>query len=331
MQPLFAAAKNAPKRVVYAEGEDERVLRAAQVVVDEALARPLLLGRPDVIAERIAQYGLRLTLGTDCEAIDPQDPAVHSDAAETYYQIKRRKGISREVAQTYMRSRSTLLAAMLVRQGKADAMLCGTLGSYGEHLRHVRDVIGLRPGSTTMAAMQMLMLPGRQLFICDTHVNRDPDAAQIAEIALLAAEEVRRFGVTPSVALLSHSNFGASDAPSAIKMREALALIQAADPQLAVEGEMRGDAALSKTILDHEFPDSSLVTEANVLVMPNVDAANISYNLLRIAAGGGITVGGILLGADRAVHILTPSSTVRRIVNMTALAVVDANSQRAAA
>jgi malate dehydrogenase (oxaloacetate-decarboxylating)(NADP+) len=331
MQPLFAAAKNAPKRVVYAEGEDERVLRAAQVVVDEALARPLLLGRPDVIAERIAQYGLRLTLGTDCEAIDPQDPAVHGDAAESYYQIKRREGISREVAQTYMRSRSTLLAAMLVRQGKADAMLCGTLGSYGEHLRHVRDVIGLKPGSTTMAAMQMLMLPGRQLFICDTHVNRDPDAAQIAEIALLAAEEVRRFGVTPSVALLSHSNFGGSDAPSAIKMREALGLIQAADPQLAVEGEMRGDAALSKTILDHEFPDSSLLTEANVLVMPNVDAANISYNLLRIAAGGGITVGGILLGADRAVHILTPSSTVRRIVNMTALAVVDANSQRAAA
>ncbi|WP_326536337.1 NADP-dependent malic enzyme [Pseudorhodoferax sp.] len=330
MQPLFAAAKNAPKRVVYAEGEEERVLRAAQVVVDEGLAQPLLLGRPDVIAERIAQYGLRLTLGTDCQAVDPQDPAVHGDAADSYYRIKRREGISREVAQAYMRSRSTLLAAMLVRQGQADAMLCGTLGGYGEHLRHVRDVIGLRPGSKTLAAMQMLMLPGRQLFICDTHVNRDPDAAQIAEIALLAAEEVRRFGVTPSVALLSHSNFGGSDAPSALKMREALALIQAADPQLAVEGEMRGDAALSKTILDHEFPDSALVTEANVLVMPNVDAANISYNLLRIAAGGGITVGGILLGAARAVHILTPSSTVRRIVNMTALAVVDAHAHRPA-
>ncbi|KQP39027.1 NADP-dependent malic enzyme [Pseudorhodoferax sp. Leaf274] len=328
MQPLFAAAKNAPKRVVYAEGEDERVLRAAQVVVDEALARPLLLGRPDVIAERIAQFGLRLTLGTDCEAIDPQDQGVHGEAAVAYYALKRREGISREVAQAYMRSRSTLLAAMLVRQGKADAMLCGTLGGYGEHLRHVRDVIGLRPGSKTMAAMQMLMLPGRQLFICDTHVNRDPDAAQVAEIALMAAEAVRRFGVTPSVALLSHSNFGGSDAPAALKMREALALIQAADPTLAVEGEMRGDAALSKPILDREFPDSALVTEANVLVMPNVDAANISYNLLRIAAGGGITVGGILLGADRAVHILTPSSTVRRIVNMTALAVVDANAQR---
>ncbi|KQP14020.1 NADP-dependent malic enzyme [Pseudorhodoferax sp. Leaf267] len=330
MQPLFAAAKNAPQRVVYAEGEDERVLRAAQVVVDEGLAYPLLLGRPDVIAERIAQFGLRLTLGTDCEAVDPQDQGVHGEAAVSYYEIKRREGISREVAQAYMRSRSTLLAAMLVRQGKADAMLCGTLGSYGEHLRHVRDVIGLRPGSKTMAAMQMLMLPGRQLFICDTHVNRDPDAAQIAEIALLAAEEVRRFGITPSVALLSHSNFGGSDAPSALKMRDALALVQAQDPELAIEGEMRGDAALSKPILDREFPDSGLTAEANVLVMPNVDAANISYNLLRVAAGSGITVGGILLGAARAVHILTPSSTVRRIVNMTALAVVDAHSHRAA-
>jgi malate dehydrogenase (oxaloacetate-decarboxylating)(NADP+) len=331
MQPLFAAAKQAPRRVVYAEGEDERVLRAAQVVVDEGLARPLLLGRPDVIAQRIAQFGLRLQLGADCEAIDLLDPEGHGDAAEAYYQLKRREGISRAVAQTEMRSRGTLLAAMLVRQGRADAMLCGTLGGYGDHLRHVRDVIGLRPGTRTMAAMQMLMLPGRQLFICDTHVNRDPDAAQIAEIALLAADEVRRFGVTPSVALLSHSNFGGSDAPSALKMRDALGIIRTRDPQLAVEGEMRGDAALSKSILDHEFPDSALSTEANVLIMPNVDAANISYNLLRMAAGSGITVGGILLGADRPVHILTPSSTVRRIVNMTALAVVDANSNRGAA
>ncbi|VTU13115.1 NADP-dependent malic enzyme [Variovorax sp. SRS16] len=331
MQPLFAAAKQSPKRVVYAEGEDERVLRAAQVVVDEKLARPLLLGRPDVIAQRIEQFGLRLELGKDCEAINLLDPAIYGDAADDYHQLRRRDGVSRAAARAEMRSRCTLLAAMLVRQGRADAMLCGTFGNYGEHLRHVRDVIGLRPGTRTLAAMQMLMLPGRQLFICDTHVNRDPDAAQVAEIALLAAEEVRRFGVTPSVALLSHSNFGGSDAASAVKMREALGLIKASDPKLAVEGEMRGDAALSKTILDHEFPDSGLVTEANVLVMPNVDAANISYNLLRIAAGGGITVGGILLGAARPVHILTPSSTVRRIVNMTALAVVDAASQRAAA
>ena len=329
MQPLFAAAKLSPKRVVYAEGEDERVLRAAQVVVDEGLARPLLLGRAEVIGQRISEFGLRLTPGKDCETINLHDPAVYGDAADDYYRLKRRDGVSRAVARVEMRSRCTLLAAMLVRQGRADAMLCGTFGAYGEHLRHVRDVIGLRAGTETLAAMQMLMLPGRQLFICDTHVNRDPTADQVAEIALLAAEEVRRFGVTPSVALLSHSNFGGSDAASAVKMRHALALVKARDPKLAIEGEMRGDAALSKPILDREFPDSGLSSEANVLVMPNVDAANISYNLLRIAAGNGITVGGILLGAARPVHILTPSATVRRIVNMTALAVVDATSQRA--
>ena len=339
MQPVFAAAKRlsqkTPKRVVYAEGEDERVLRAAQVVVDEGLARPLLVGRPEVIAERIAQYGLRLTLdgpaGGDCQCVNLLDPAVYGEAADAYYQLSRRRGVSRATARAEMRSRGTLLGAMLVRLGKADAMLCGAVGGYPDHLRYVRDVIGLRRGSQTFAAMQMLMLPGRQLFICDTHVNVDPTADQIAEITLLAAEEVRRFGITPSVALLSHSSFGGSDAPAAVKMREALALVQARDPKLAVDGEMRGDAALSKEILDREFPDSNLSGEANVLVMPNVDAANISYNLLRMAAGAGITVGGILLGAARPVHILTPSATVRRIVNMTALAAVDAGSQRAEA
>jgi malate dehydrogenase (oxaloacetate-decarboxylating)(NADP+) len=330
MQPLFSAAKLAPKRVAYAEGEDERVLRAAQVAVDEGLARPLLIGRPDVITQRLSEFGLRLTAGKDCTIVDPLDPAVYGDAADDYFELRRRDGVSRAVARAEMRSRATLLAAMLVRQGRADAMLCGTFGSYGDHLRHVRDVIGLRSGAMTLAAMQMLMLPGRQLFIVDTHVNRDPSAEQVAEIALLAAEEVRRFGVTPSVALLSHSSFGGSDAASAVKMRTALGLIRARDPQLAVEGEMRGDAALSKTILDREFPDSNLTTQANVLVMPNVDAANISYNLLRIAAGNGISVGGILLGAAKPVHILAPSATVRRIVNMTALAVVDAGAERVA-
>ena len=331
MQPVFAAAKRSPKRVVYAEGEDERVLRAAQVLVDEGIARPLLVGRPEVIAERIAQYGLRLKLDDDCECVNLLDPAVYGEAADAYYQIAKRRGVSRALARAEMRSRATLLAAMTVRQGGADAMLCGTLGRYHDHLAHVRDVIGLRPGSRTFAAMQMLMLPGRHLFICDTHVNLDPTSEQIAEITLLAAEEVRRFGITPSVALLSHSTFGSSDAPSAVKMRDALALVKARDPQLSVDGEMRGDAALSRTILEHEFPDSGLTTEANLLVMPNVDAANISYNLLRVAAGSGITVGGILLGAARPVHILTPSSTVRRIVNMTALAAVDASLQRAEA
>jgi malate dehydrogenase (oxaloacetate-decarboxylating)(NADP+) len=331
MQPVFAAAKRAPKRVVYAEGEDERVLRAAQVVVDEGLARPLLAGRPDVIAQRIEQFGLRLKPGVDCECVNLLDAAVYGPPADTYYQLARRNGVSRAVARAEMRARTTLLGAMLVREGQADAMLCGTLGGYADHLHYVRDVIGLREGSRTFAAMQMLMLPGRQLFICDTHVNIEPTAAQVAEIALMAAEAVRRFGIVPSVALLSHSSFGSSDAAPALKMREALALVKASDPSLAVEGEMRGDAALSKEILDREFPDSGLQGEANVLVMPNVDAANISYNLLRMAAGGGITVGGILLGAARPVHILTPSATVRRIVNMTALATVDAGSQRAKA
>jgi malate dehydrogenase (oxaloacetate-decarboxylating)(NADP+) len=329
MQPVFAAAKRAPKRVVYAEGEDERVLRAAQVVVDEGLARPLLAGRPDVIAQRIEQFGLRLQPGVDCECVNLLDPAVYGPAADAYYQLARRNGVSPAAARAEMRSRSTLLGAMLVQEGQADAMLCGTVGSYGDHLGYVREVIGLRSGNQTFAAMQMLMLPGRQLFICDTHVNVDPSSAQVAEIALLAAEAVRRFGIVPSVALLSHSSFGGSKSPAALKMREALALVRAQDPSLAIEGEMRGDAALSKEILDREFPDSGLAGEANVLVMPNVDAANISYNLLRMAAGGGITVGGILLGAAKPVHILTPSSTVRRIVNMTALATVDAASQRA--
>lgn len=316
MQPLFAAAKHACKRVAYAEGEDERVLRAAQIAVDEGLAWPLLVGRADVIGARIDEFGLRLAPGRNCECVDPHE---RGDAGP----------LAAALAETH--SRATRLTAMLVREGRADAMLCGTLGAYVDHLRQVRDMIGLRPGTSVLAAMQMLMLPGRQLFICDTHVNHDPDAAQVAEIALLAAEEVRRFGVTPSVALLSHSSFGSSDAPAAVKMRKALELIRTRDPMLAAAGEMRGDAALSKVILDKECPDAGLDSEANVLVMPNVDAANISYNLLRIAAGGGITVGGILLGAARPAHILTPSSTVRRIVNMTALAVVDASSQRATA
>jgi malate dehydrogenase (oxaloacetate-decarboxylating)(NADP+) len=231
-----------------------------------------------------------------------------------------------------MRNRSTLLAAAMLQLGKADALLCGTFGRTAVHTASLRDAIGLRPGVRTMAMMQMLMLPQHQLFICDTHVNRDPSAEEVADIALLAAEEVRRFGVTPRVALLSHSSFGSSDAPSARKMRLALEIVRARAPDLAIEGEMRGDAALSPAILAHEMPDSEFgPAAANVLIMPNVESANISYNLLRMAAGHGITVGGILLGAARPAHVLTPSATVRRIVNMTALAVVDATSQRTAA
>ncbi|MDF3839876.1 NADP-dependent malic enzyme [Cupriavidus basilensis] len=324
MQPVLAAAKQLQRTVIYAEGEDERVLRAAQIVVDEGIARPMLVGRPEVIMQRIEQYGLRLKPGEDCALVNMADPGIYSPAADEYYRLNRRDGITKALARAEMRSRCTLLAAMLVRQGVAEAMLCGTFGRYTDHLTYVRDVIGLREGAETLAAMQMLMLPGRQLFICDTHVNVDPSAKQIAEIALLAAQEVRRFGITPSVALLSHSNFGSSDSHGAVKMREALSIVRSLAPDLAIDGEMRGDAALSREILCREFPDSGLIEEANVLVMPNIEAANISYNLLRIAAGGGITVGGILLGAAHSVHILTPSSTVRRIVNMTALAVVDA-------
>jgi malate dehydrogenase (oxaloacetate-decarboxylating)(NADP+) len=328
MEPVFAAARRAPKRVAYAEGEDERVLRAAQAAVDEGLARPVLIGRADVIAGRIRKLGLRLKPGENCDGVNILEDARYREYWTEYHQLMRRKGVSRAKAMEDMRSRPTLVGAMLVRRGDADAMLCGTFGDYVEHLGYVRNVIGLRDGVKTMAAMQMLILPGRQLFVCDTHVNRDPTAEQIAEMTLLAAEEVQRFGLKPSVALLSHSSFGTSDAPSAQKMRDALALVLARVPDLAVEGEMRADAALDRKIRDADFPDSRLAADANLLIMPSVDAANITYNALRVTAGGGITVGGILLGAARAVHIMTPSSTVRRIVNMTAVAVADAGAQR---
>jgi malate dehydrogenase (oxaloacetate-decarboxylating)(NADP+) len=328
MEPVFAAAKRAPKRVAYAEGEDERVLRAAQAAVDEGLARPVLVGRTEIIAARIQKLGLRLNLGRDCDGVNILDDTRYRDYWTEYYQLARRKGVTRREAMEEMRSRPTLVAAMLVHRGDADAMLCGTGSNSSDHVRFVRNVIGLREGAKTLATMQMLIVPGRQLFICDTHINRDPTAEQIAEMTLLAAEEVQRFGVKPSVALLSHSSFGSSDAPSAQKMRDALELIIALAPGLPVEGEMRADSALAKGIRDKEFPDSRLVEDANLLIMPNVDAANITYNALRVTAGGGITVGGILLGAAKAVHIMTPSSTVRRIVNMTAVAVADAGAHR---
>jgi malate dehydrogenase (oxaloacetate-decarboxylating)(NADP+) len=326
MEPVFHLAKKSVKRVIYAEGEEERVLRAAQVVVDEALARPVLVGRPDVIKVRIERYGLRLKPGIDCDCVNVDDDPRYRETWSEYYTLCKRKGVSRAQAQTEVRTRSTLIGAMLVRRGDADAMLCGTVGSFSDHLRYVRNVIGLRAGASTLAAMQMLMLPKRQLFICDTHVNPDPTAEQLTEMTMLAAEAVRPFGLQPSVALLSHSSFGSSDAPSACKVRQAMELIRARSPDFPVDGEMQGDAALSRDILENVLPDSTLVAEANVLIMPNVDAANITYNVLRVTAGGGITVGGILLGAKRPVHILTPAATVRRIVNMSAVAAVEAGA-----
>src|SRR6266540_1444721 len=324
MEPVFAAAKIARKQVAFAEGEDDRVLRAAQVIIDEGLATPVLVGRAEVITGRIQSLGLRLNPGSDCEVVNFESDIRYEEAWCEYYRLVRRDGVTQTLAKEAMRNRSTLIAAMLLRRGDVDSMLCGTSGAFYDHLNYVRQVIGLREGVHTLGTMNMLILGGRQLFICDTYVNRDPTSAQLAELTLLAAEEVRRFGVTPSVALLSHSSFGSIDSPSAQKMRDALALIQGMTPDLAVEGEMHGDAALSKRVLDRVFPDSSLTGEANLLIMPNLDAGNIAYNLLRVGAGGGVTVGPILLGAAKPAHILTQTATVRGILNMTALAVVDA-------
>jgi malate dehydrogenase (oxaloacetate-decarboxylating)(NADP+) len=324
MEPVFAAAKLARKRVALAEGEDDRVLRAAQVIVDEGLASPILVGRTEVIAKRVQDLGLRLKPGFDCEVVSFENDPRYEETWREYYGLVRRVGVTQALAREAMRTRSTLIAAMLLRRGDADCMLCGTSGAFYDHLNYVRQVIGLRQGARTWGTMNMLVVGGRQLFLCDTYVNQDPSSEQLADLTLLAAEEVRRFGLTPSVALLSHSSFGSADSPSSQKMRAALALIQARAPDLAVEGEMHGDAALSKRVLDRVFPNSALTAEANLLIMPNLDAGNIAYNLLRVAAGGGITVGPILLGTAKSAHILTQTATVRGILNMTALAVVDA-------
>jgi malate dehydrogenase (oxaloacetate-decarboxylating)(NADP+) len=324
MEPVFAAAKIAHKRVAFAEGEDDRVLRTAQLIIDEGLAIPVLVGRADVIESRMDGLGLRLRPGSNCEVVNFETDTRYEETWRDYYQLVRRDGVTDAMAKDAMRNRSTLIAAMLLRRGDVDSMLCGTSGAFYEHLHYVCQAIGPRPGVRTWGTMNMLVLGGRPLFICDTYVNRDPIAEQISELTMLAAEEVRRFGLMPSVALLSHSSFGSTDSPSAQKMRDALKLIHKAAPDLAIEGEMQGDAALSKRILDRVFPDSQLIADANLLIMPNLDAANIAYNLLRVAAGGGITVGPILLGAARSAHILTQTATVRGILNMAALAVVDA-------
>ena len=326
MKPLFAKAKQSPKRIVYAEGEEERVLRAVQVVVDEGLARPVLIGRPAVLERRLARLGLRIQPGVDFDLINPESDPRYSDYWRTYHQLAERKGVSPEYAKIEMRRRLTLIGCMLMYKGEADGLLCGTFGTHALHLTYVDQVIGRKAGVSCYAAMNALMLPGRTVFITDTYVNPDPSAELLAEITLLAAEEVRRFGIVPKIALLSASSFGSVDLPSSSKMRDALALIHARAPELDIEGEMHGDAALSEEIRLKVFPRSRLKGEANLLVMPTLDAANIAFNLLKTASGDGVTIGPILLGAARPVHILTPSATVRRIVNMTALAVVDAGA-----
>jgi len=329
MKPIFAVAKLAQrKRVAYAEGEEERVLRAAQVVVDEGLARPTLIGRPSVIAQRIERFGLRLRAGQDYDSVNTENDSRYRDFSQTYFQLMARQGVTQQTAKIEMRRRLTLIGAMLLRKGEVDGMLCGTWGTTAIHLQYIDQVIGRRAGVGVYACMNGLMLPNRQVYLVDTHVNYDPTAEQLAEITVLAAEEMRRLGVTPKAALLSHSNFGSSNQPSAVKMREALQRVRTLDPELEVDGEMHGDAALESIYRCEVMPNSTLSGDANLLVMPNIDAANISYNLLKTAAGGGIAIGPVLLGAAKPVHILTPSATVRRIVNMTALTVAEINASR---
>jgi len=330
MKPIFIAAKHAPKRIVFCEGEEERVLRAVQVVIDEGLAKPILIGRPPVIERRIQRYGLRLTRGRDFEIINPEQDDRYRSYWTEYHRLTQRKGVSPQFAKIEMRRRLTLIGAMMIHMGDADGMLCGTFGSHDQHRYYIDQVIGLRPGVKCYAAMNAVLLPGRTLFIADTYVNHSPTAEQIAEITSLAADEVRRFGITPKVALLSHSNFGSSGDPTATKMKDALALILARDPDLEIDGEMHGDAALSEEARRLVMPNSTLKGEANLLIMPTLDAAHISFNLLKVSAGEGVTLGPILLGVAKPAHILTPSATVRRIVNMTALTVVDVNIQRQA-
>jgi malate dehydrogenase (oxaloacetate-decarboxylating)(NADP+) len=324
MKPVFTAAKQNPKRIVFTEGEDERVLRATQVIVDERLAIPILVGRPAVLERRIERWGLRIKPGRDFEVVNPEGDPRYRDYWSEYFRMTERRGVSIPFAKLEMRRRLTLIGAMMLHKGEADGLICGMIGTHQSHLAFLDQVIGKRPGVKNYYAMNLLMLPRRTLFICDTYVNVDPTAEQIFEVTRLATEEIRRFGLVPKVALVSHSSFGTSDSPSAAKMREALEIIRKRLPELDVEGEMQGDAALQEDVRLKAFPNSRLKGDANLLVMPTLDAANISFNLLKVVGGAGITVGPILLGAARAVHILTPTSTVRRIINMTALAVVDA-------
>jgi len=334
MKPLFSQAKSAEEnsaektRIVFAEGEEERVLRAVQIIVDEGIARPILIGRPAILEQRIKRFGLRIRLQVDVTVINPEHDERYRDYWRSYWALTQRRGITEQYAKVEMRRRLTLIGAMMIRKGDADGMICGTFGANSLHLNYIDQVIGKRKGVSVYAAMNVLILPDRTVALVDTHINENPTAEELAEITILAAEEMRRLGVTPKVALLSHSNFGTSDSVSAVKMRRALALIRRSAPDLEVDGEMHGDCALDAAIRKAILPDSMLTGEANLLVMPTIEAANIAYNLLKVATGQSAAVGPILLGAAAPIHILTPTASVRRIVNMTTLAVVDAKSAR---
>jgi malate dehydrogenase (oxaloacetate-decarboxylating)(NADP+) len=331
MKPIFQVARGVEpekKRIVFAEGEEERVLRAMQIIVDEKLATPILIGRPAVIEQRIARFGLRLVAGQDYTIVNTDHDERYRDFWQEYAKMMSRKGITPQMAKLEMRRRTTLIGAMLVQKGEADGMICGTVSTTHRHLHFIDQVIGKKEGAKVYAAMNGLVLPNRQIFLVDTHVNVDPTPEQLAEITIMAAEEVRRFGIEPKVALLSHSNFGSSNAPTAQKMRDTLEILRERAPELHVDGEMHGDVALDANLRREVLPDSTLEGEANLLVLPNIDSANISYNLLKTAAGNNIAIGPMLLGAAKPVHVLTASATVRRIVNMTALLVADVMAAR---
>jgi malate dehydrogenase (oxaloacetate-decarboxylating)(NADP+) len=327
MKPVYAAAKRASaKRVAYAEGEEERVLRACQILVDENIARPVLIGRPAIIAQRVVKFGLRLKDGLDYDVVNVEDDPRYRDFWQTYHRMMERKGVTQQFAKIEMRRRLTLIGSMMLHKGEVDGLICGTWGNTALHLEYINQVVGKDPKAHCYAGMNALMLPDRQVFLVDTHVNYDPTAEELAEITVMAAQKIKRFGITPKAALLSHSNFGSSNQPSALKMRQTLAILREAAPWLEVDGEMHGDLALDAEARKASMPNSTLQGNANLLVLPNIDAANIAYNLLKTAAGGNIAIGPMLLGAAKPAHVLTASATVRRIVNMTALTVMEANT-----
>jgi malate dehydrogenase (oxaloacetate-decarboxylating)(NADP+) len=326
MRPVFDAARAAPKRVAYAEGEDERVLRAVQVAMDERLVRPILIGRPSVIAARIERAGLRLQAGRDFEVVNPEDDARFRQYWETYHRLNARDGVTPEMAKAAVRRSNTTIAALMVQLGDADGMLCGLVGRFEGHLDHVREVIGLRSGAKVCATLNALMLPKHTLFVTDAYVNDEPSAEELADIAVMSVEAIRYFGLPPRVAFLSHSSYGSSKRPSALKMRKARDLFVARMPDVPADGEMHGDLAFDESLRGAAMPDSTLTGSANLLVLPNLDSANILFNVLKMTGGQGVTVGPILLGMNAPAHILTPSATVRRVVNMTALTVAHAGA-----